>query len=93
MRRSITLFISDVSCFSEWPIGYYPDDYMMRCRVCEVTCYTCSGRFTNNSISCVGEIKFVESHGLCVEMCELYFLIQYSVDPNRCIEFDANAVC
>ena len=37
-------------------------------------------------------IKLVEKLGLCVLNCEEYGLTRSAVDPNRCTEFDADAV-
>ena len=86
------LFPEDGSCLSECPVGYYPDDNMMRCRPCEATCYTCTGRFNNDCTSCIGDNKLIENEGLCVTNCEQYDLTKSSVDPNKCTEFDADAV-
>ena len=82
----------DGSCVANCPVRFYNDDNISRCRACHYTCYTCSARFYNNCTSCIDDYKLVEKLGLCVLNCEEYGLTRSAVDPNRCTEFDADAV-
>ena len=81
----------DGTCVSECPIGYYPRDDLNECRICDITCYTCTGPLYNECTSCSDVLNFVSDLNICILICQNYGLTQSPVHPNLCVIFDADA--
>ena len=81
----------DDLCYSDCSPNFYNDEYLNQCRQCDDTCYTCSGKYENNCLSCIGSYYLVESKNLCVLNCEAYNLTAQIDIPNLCGPFKAHA--
>ena len=81
----------DGSCISECPTGYYPRDDINECRICDITCYTCTGPLYNECTSCSDTLNYVPDLHICVLICQDYDLTPSPVTPNLCVIFDADA--
>ena len=73
-------------CYSDCGIGYFADNYFKQCRKCHETCYTCSGKYNNNCLSCTGEYYYIQSRRICVKNCQEYGLVISSEKSNTCKE-------
>ena len=81
----------DGSCVAECPTGYYPRDDINECRICDVTCYTCTGPLYNECTSCSDVLNYVPDLHICILICQNYGLTQSPKTPNLCVIFDADA--
>ena len=81
----------DGSCVSECPIGYYPRDDINECRICDITCYTCTGPLYNECTSCSDTLNYVPDLHICILICQDYDLTPSPKTPNLCVIFDADA--
>ena len=90
-ETEIYLHPVDGSCINECPIGYYPRDDINECRICDITCYTCTGPLYNECTSCNDVLNYVPDLHICVLICQDYDLTQSPKTPNLCVIFDADA--
>ena len=81
----------DGTCVSECPIGYYPRDDINECRICDITCYTCTGPLYNECTSCSDVLNYVPDLHICILICQDYGLTSSPKTPNLCVIFDADA--
>ena len=81
----------DGSCLSECPDGYYARDDIYECRICDITCYTCTGPLYNECTSCNDILNYVPDLHICILICQDYGLTPSPVRPNLCVVFDADA--
>ena len=76
----------DDLCYNDCGIGYFADNYFKQCRKCHETCYTCSGKYNNNCLSCTNDYYYIESKHICVKNCQEYGLVISTEKLNTCKE-------
>ena len=91
LETEIYLNPVDGTCVSECPIGYYPRDDINECRICDITCYTCTGPLYNECTSCSDTLNYVPDLHICILICQDYGLTPSPKTPNLCVVFDADA--
>ena len=91
LETEIYLNPVDGTCVSECPIGYYPRDDINECRICDITCYTCTGPLYNECTSCSDVLNYVPDLHICILICQDYGLTSSPKTPNLCVIFDADA--
>ena len=74
-------------CVDNCSPNYYGDDYLLQCRPCDPTCYTCNGKLNNQCLSCTNPYYYIEELHICIENCQVYNLTEEKDVPNRCGPF------
>ena len=81
----------DGTCVSECPTGYYARDDINACRICDITCYECTGPLYNECTACTDTLNLVPDLHICILHCQDYGLTKSPVRNNLCVIFDADA--